>query len=161
MDMIDGDGRMCGSAWRWVLGWGAALLTVAGMGAGCDSGSETASPGAEAPVRTDRYEGVAATVAKLPTEAASLMLAHEDMPAFKNAAGDAVGMGPMTMPFPLDADLPADALDGFSVGDPVRFDFRVHWSPRGIPDYAITAIRPATQTATPPATQTTNQTTTP
>ena len=88
MDMIDGDGRMCGSAWRWVLGWGAALLMVAGVGAGCDKGSETASPGAEAPVRTDRYEGVAATVTKLPTEAASLMLAHEDMPAFKNAAGE-------------------------------------------------------------------------
>ena len=52
---------------------------------------------------------------------------HENIPSFKNAKGEVVGMGSMEMPFPLAAGV---SLDGFKVGDRVTLTFAVWRSPR-------------------------------
>ncbi|HYE03565.1 MAG TPA: copper-binding protein [Phycisphaerales bacterium] len=52
---------------------------------------------------------------------------HEAIDTFKNARGETVGMGAMTMHFPL---APGVALEGVEVGDVVELTFEVWSRPR-------------------------------
>ena len=74
-------------------------------------------------------------IVALPTDDRPMQINHEAIPDFKNAAGEEVGMGAMTMPFPL-----ADGVDisDLQVGDPVEFTFEVRWS--SDEKYHITSI---------------------
>lgn len=67
---------------------------------------------------------------KTPQAGAEISLFHEDMPEFRSATGEVVGMESMSMPFPV-AD--AALLDGLAVGDRVRFEFEVRWEGKGHP----------------------------
>lgn len=80
------------------------------------------SPEASGPVQT--YE-VAGVITRLPERPGTeLMIRHDEIPDFTNAAGEVVGMSKMTMGFPI-----ADGvnLSNFAVGDSVRFTFVVRW----------------------------------
>jgi hypothetical protein len=80
------------------------------------------SPEPSGPLQT--YE-VAGVITRLPEgPGTELMIRHDEIPDFTNAAGEVVGMGKMTMGFPV-----ADGvdLDNFAVGDSVQFTFVVRW----------------------------------
>jgi Cu/Ag efflux protein CusF len=125
------------SGWLSVLAVMALLVSAAACGGGgepaqpagegTDSASSqgadsAASPGAD--VYTVRGE-----ITQLPApdrEGSELMVRHEPMPEFKNAKGEVVGMGAMTMPFPLAEGV---SLEGLSVGDEVSLTFEVQFEP--------------------------------
>ena len=74
--------------------------------------------------------------AKIPAEA---------MPDFVGVSGEVEGMDSMTMPFPVAAEVD---LDGFAVGDPVRFDLEVDWqADRPIAVTAMVKLPPETELA--------------
>ena len=95
-------------------------------------------------VRVDVYEGILGEISALPGSlpGEDMKIRHEHIPDFKSETGEVhvaadgvTGMKSMTMPFPLSEGL---SLDGFSVGDKVRFSFRVNWG-GGVP-WELTAI---------------------
>ncbi len=88
-------------------------------------------------VRTDVYDGILGVITSMPVEgdpSSESKIHHEHIPAFKTKSGTintnkngTTGMNAMDMPFP-----PAEGLDldGFAVGDKVRFSFAVNWGGR-------------------------------
>ncbi len=66
----------------------------------------------------------------------AIYIHHAAIPEYRDDTGAVVGMGTMTMPFPLAKGVTADGLDP---GDPVAFTFAVTWKPRS--GYEITEIR--------------------
>jgi Cu/Ag efflux protein CusF len=104
----------------------AFLLLVAP--AGCERPPET-------PPESYR---VRAQVRQLPAPNAArgeIYVRHEAVPGFKDADGEAVGMGSMSMSFPL-ADVGLAA--GLAVGDRIEMTFEVSW--HGGHPLAVTAI---------------------
>lgn len=85
-------------------------------------------------VRTDTYEGILGRISALPIEgdpSSQLRIYHEHIPTFRTKQGTVFvnsagvpGMNAMDMEFP-----PAEgvSLDGFAIGDKVRFSFDVNW----------------------------------
>lgn len=65
-----------------------------------------------------------------------LSIKHEAIPDFKHRDNVVHGMKAMTMPFPVDESV---SLDGFEVGDLVRFTFVTVWGEH-YPEYRITEI---------------------
>ena len=128
---------------RNVTGWVGvvALLALLGSGVACGGGSEpgqAASEGAASASSQGADSGsqqgvdvytVRGGSTQLPApdrEGSELMVRHEPMPEFKNAKGEVVGMGAMTMPFPIAEGV---SLDGLSVGDKVSLTFEVQFEP--------------------------------
>jgi Cu/Ag efflux protein CusF len=66
----------------------------------------------------------------------AIYIRHVAIPDYKDDTGAVVGMGSMTMPFPLAKGV---ALDGLAPGDPVEFTFVVTWEPKS--GYEVTEIR--------------------
>jgi Copper binding periplasmic protein CusF len=102
--------------------------------AGHDHGDEATEHVDENVVRTDLYEGVLGELIFIP-EAGDMKrhpkIHHVQIPDFKKIDGtvsmtpDGIpGMRSMTMEFPLAQGV---SLDGYSVGDKVKFSFRVNW----------------------------------
>lgn len=85
-------------------------------------------------VRTDTYEDILGKISALPIEGdplSQLRIYHEHIPTFRTKQGTVFvnsagvpGMNAMDMEFP-----PAEgvSLDGFAIGDKVRFTFDVNW----------------------------------
>ena len=106
---------------------GALLLALAVLIAAC--GAETD----QGPVQIYDVRGV---VAQLPAgPGKELMIEHEEIPDFVGASGDTVGMEEMTMGFPVAEGV---SLEGFAVGDSVRFTFEVRWN--GSPPLRLTRM---------------------
>lgn len=124
---------------RFVIAFVSLALIVAGVGLlAVMPGCSEAEPAPNGP----RGRGpVAATyttrgkIEALPSASGDLSILHEPIPEFKDKDGTVVGMGTMSMPFPLAAGV---SLDGLSVGDAVEFDFSVWWRPRVA--YEVTRI---------------------
>jgi hypothetical protein len=137
---------------------GAALIACAMTLASCNDPSATPSAQdahdhaddhsghdhADSGVRTDSYEGILGEIASLPGDmpGEDMQIRHEHIPGFKSESGEVhvsadgvPGMKSMTMPFPLGEGV---SLDGYSVGDKVRFSFRVNWG--GDTPWELTAI---------------------
>lgn len=95
---------------------------------GCGSKQAPPKPRtvANAPVETYTTRGV---VVALPDPkrkgSPDLELHHESVPSLKDRDGTVVGMGEMTMPFPLAEGV---TLEGVSVGDKLEVTFSVDWS---------------------------------
>lgn len=66
----------------------------------------------------------------------SIYIRHEPIPEYRDETGAVVGMGSMTMPFPLARGV---SIADLAPGDPVAFTFAVTWQPRS--GYEITEIR--------------------
>jgi Cu/Ag efflux protein CusF len=118
-----------------------ALAALLVSGISCGGGSEpgqTSSEGADSASSQAADAGssqgvdvytVRGEITQLPDpdrEGSELMVRHEPMPEFKNAKGEVVGMGAMTMPFPLAEGV---SVDGLSVGDKVSLTFEVQFEP--------------------------------
>lgn len=96
-------------------------------------------------MRTDVYEGVIGEIKFIPEAGDTKLhpkIRHVQIPTFKKMDGkvamspDGVpGMKSMTMEFPLGEGV---SLDGYAVGDKVRFSFEAHWGERV--SWEITAI---------------------
>jgi Cu/Ag efflux protein CusF len=107
---------------------GLALLAACG-------GGEKAKQAAPAP---DVYH-TRGVVEKLPSATGpdhAIYIHHVAIPEYRDDTGAVVGMGTMTMPFPLAKGL---KIDGLAPGDPVAFTFAVTWKPRS--GYEITELR--------------------
>ena len=102
---------------------------------------------AEATVRTDEYVGILGELTFVPEAGDTKRhpkIHHVHIPTFKRADGsvptspDGIsGMRSMTMEFPLAEGV---SIDGYSVGDKVRFSFRVNWG--GAIAWEMTGIEP-------------------
>lgn len=126
--------RTRGRVFRYLLA-GAALYIglTAGLTAGCARQGRDAGEG-EGRVYTVRGE-----VRQLPNPAqpgSGLYILHQEIPDFTNREGQAVGMEPMTMPFPVAEEV---SLEGVQPGDPVEFELLVDWE--GSPEVQITGLR--------------------
>jgi Cu/Ag efflux protein CusF len=66
----------------------------------------------------------------------ALYIRHAAIPDYRDDTGAVVGMGSMTMPFPLAKGV---AIDGLAPGDPVEFTFVVTWQPKS--GYEVSEIR--------------------
>lgn len=71
--------------------------------------------------------------------ASDFVVQHEEITGFKDAAGDAVGMEAMAMPFPTLAE--GVTLDGFAVGDVIEMVFVVTYDGTA-PRYPVVRIAP-------------------
>tara|TARA_R110000868_G_scaffold119469_2_gene317080 strand:- start:430639 stop:431214 length:576 start_codon:yes stop_codon:yes gene_type:complete len=102
--------------------------------AGHNHGEEAAEQVDENVVRTDVYEDVVGELTFIP-EAGDMKrhpkIHHVQIPDFKKIDGSIAmtpdgipGMRSMTMEFPLSQGM---SLNGYSVGDKVKFSFRVNW----------------------------------
>lgn len=88
----------------------------------------------DAEARMDVYTGVRGEIKSMPTDGIAgddAKFRHAQIVDFKSADGSIpvtadgiAGMRSMTMPFPM-AD--GVSLDGYSVGDKIKFDFEVSW----------------------------------
>jgi Cu/Ag efflux protein CusF len=58
------------------------------------------------------------------SRAAMLQIHHERIPEFKDRDGKVVGMNAMVMPF---KPAPGISIEGFRVGDEIRFTFEHRW----------------------------------
>jgi hypothetical protein len=123
---------------RLVVAFLSLTLIVAGVGLlavlpGCSpSAPKPASSTKGTPAATYTARG---KIASLPTASSDMYLQHEAIPTFKDKDGKVVGMGTMTMPFPLAKGV---TTDGLAVGDGVEFEFSVWWQPRV--SYEVTRI---------------------
>lgn len=95
-------------------------------------GSDT--PSGDAPPDVYSTRGIVRALPSADQPGSELQIRHEELPDFKSADGEVVGMKSMTMPFPAGAEL----LDGVSVGDKVSFDFEVRWT--GSPPMRVTRL---------------------
>jgi hypothetical protein len=66
----------------------------------------------------------------------AIYIRHAALPEFRDETGAVVGMGTMTMPFPLARGV---SIADLAPGDPVAFTFAVTWKPHS--GYEITEIR--------------------
>jgi hypothetical protein len=100
-----------------------SLLLFVFVGTGCGGQSE---PPPRTGVQTYEVSGV---IARLPEgPGTELMISHEEIPDFVNAAGDTVGMKAMTMGFPVSDQID---LTEFAAGDSVLIRFEVRWGQPG------------------------------
>ncbi|HPO92968.1 MAG TPA: copper-binding protein [Phycisphaerales bacterium] len=120
---------------KYALGVAMIGVCCCGLIGGCEdkpagSGSER-SPAAGTADRgepTGVYE-VRGEISSLPDAAkpgSELRIRHEAIPDFKDASGAIIGMNAMVMPFPL---APGVSLEGFKVGDKVKFTFAAWMQP--------------------------------
>jgi Cu/Ag efflux protein CusF len=96
------------------------LVTSAGVATACDG--DKALPAADAVYDTRGTLRSLPGSGDLPDK---VMIHHEALPSFKNAAGTVVGMESMAMAF-----TPADGLSlaGLAAGDDVAITFEVRWN---------------------------------
>ena len=109
----------------------AALLTLLAA-CGDDGAARKAAPAPD----VYRTQGV---VEKLPQPGGpdhAIYIRHAAIPEYRDETGAVVGMGTMTMPFPLARGV---SIADLAPGDPVAFTFAVTWKPRS--GYEITEIR--------------------
>ncbi len=99
---------MTKSTWMWV-----ALLAVL---AACKKDA----PAAE---KHDRYT-VKGTVKSVTAAANRVVIAHEEIPSFKDREGQAVGMMAMSMPFAVEKSVD---LSNLAPGTRVEFTFETRW----------------------------------
>lgn len=111
-----------------ILGGVAFLAALAG----CGDGSKSSPPAAG-----DVYHarGVVERLPQADGPDKALYIHHEPIPGYRDETGAVVGMGSMTMPFPLARGV---ATAGLAPGDSVAFTFVVTWKPRS--GYEITEI---------------------
>jgi hypothetical protein len=102
--------------------------------AACGSG-KTPPEGTVAP-DVYRTRGVVERLPQADGPDHAIYIHHAAIPEYRDDTGAVVGMGTMTMPFPLAKGV---AIDGLAPGDPVAFTFVVTWKPRS--GYEITEIR--------------------
>ncbi len=107
---------------------GLALLVA------CGNGSE--SPPAATTPDVYRTRGIVERLPQPDGPDKAIYIRHAAIPEYRDDTGAVVGMGTMTMPFPLAKGV---TLDGLDPGDPVAFTFAVTWKPRS--GYAITELR--------------------
>ena len=94
------------------------LILLAFLFCACSGGPEEPT----GPVQVYDVRGV---VARLPEgPGTELMITHEEIADFVNAAGDTVGMKAMTMGFPVAEGI---ELQAFAPGDSVQIRFEVRW----------------------------------
>ena len=119
------------------------LLTLAaaacsGSGQGEDVAIESESGWGEG-ASIDRYT-LRGEIVGLPDAAdpdRSVKVHHEAIPDFRSAEGEIVGMGSMTMPFPVADGL---KLDGFADGDKIEMTLEVNRDLEARPPYRITRV---------------------
>jgi Cu/Ag efflux protein CusF len=104
-----------------------ALLLVAAC-------SSTPKEEPASPVQSYTVNGVIRQLPEAPGN--ELMIEHEAIADFVNAAGDTVGMHAMTMGFPVDEGVD---LEGFAPGDSIRFRFEVRWG--GTPPLRLVSLQ--------------------
>lgn len=133
-------GSACAAAFAVLVG--AAL-------AGCSERPASPPPASdEAPAETSAAAGdvqidtytVRGEIEELPEPGrpmSALRIHHEAIDNFVNRAGKVVGMGSMTMEFPVAEGV---SLEGLAVGQKVEFTFAMARTPTG--GYRVTAIRP-------------------
>lgn len=119
-------------------------LALAVLGSGCEDRPQQAS---EQPAEKTRGEptgiytvrGVVISLPdpKKPGGGSDLQIRHERIPEFKDAAGVAIGMNAMIMPFPLAKGV---TLDGVAVDDKVEFTFAA-WMQPGQRGWELRTIR--------------------
>ena len=113
-----------------VAGAGALAVAAAATVGGC---------GRKLPVAAADVYTVRGVVEQLPPAAGpdrELYIHHAAIPEFRNERGKVVGMGSMTMPFPVAPGVP---LAGIAPGDAVEFTFAISWKrPAG---YQLIRIR--------------------
>ncbi|MEM8996610.1 MAG: copper-binding protein [Acidobacteriota bacterium] len=105
---------------------GAAALALGLLAAGCEAPAPE-----DIPATAYETRGI---IRQLPSGApgSELFIHHEPIPDFVSMEGEVVGMGAMTMSFPV-AD--ATELEALAVGDRVSFSLIVDWD--GSPPIAI------------------------
>src|SRR5690349_20165132 len=97
-----------------------AGLSILGLllATGCGKGEKGGPPADQ----TYRTRGM---VEELPAPPSNeIMIHHEPIPDFINAAGEKVGMNSMVMPFAVGRGVDTS---GLKVGDPVEFTFEIRW----------------------------------
>lgn len=102
--------------------------------AACGDGSK--STPAVAVADTYHTRGVVEQLPQADGSYEAIYIRHVAVPEYKDDTGAVVGMGSMTMPFPLAKGV---VLAGLAPGDPVEFTFVVTWEPKS--GYEITEIR--------------------
>jgi len=120
-----------------VAGLMAGGLAIGGCSESEDGSIEHTEQTADEATRVDVYEGVLGELKFVPGEGdvgRGVEIRHMQIPEFKREDGtvavsrDGVaGMKSMAMEFPL-AD--GVSVDGYGVGDKIRFSFRVFWGER-------------------------------
>ena len=114
---------------------GVAVVVVLGVAVPAAFGG----CGRKAPVSVADVYTVRGVVEKLPQAGGpdrELFIRHAPIPDFRDEHGKVVGMGSMTMPFPVADGVP---LAGIAPGDPVEFAFAIRWKqPAG---YQVIRIR--------------------
>lgn len=93
--------------------------------AGCARENDGAVAVAEV-VHTYTVRGRIVSLPAADDPASELRIHHEAIDSFKSASGEAAPMKAMTMTFPPAKGV---SLNGFAVGDPVEFVFRMQWEP--------------------------------
>jgi Cu/Ag efflux protein CusF len=110
-----------------------ALLALGSAAGGC---TEERGSSAEEGSVVHHYTARGRIRALPENEGGKVAIRHEPIPSFRDRNGKEVGMDAMTMPFPPAEGL---SLEGLSVGDPVRFRFRVQWAPQ--PSYRLLQVK--------------------
>ena len=78
-----------------------------------------------APPATYQVRGLVRQLPDPEHPSRALMIHHEAIPDFKDERGEMVGMGAMTMPFPV---VDPALLEGLATGDKVAFELEVAWN---------------------------------
>lgn len=123
---------------RIVIAFISLALIFAGVGLlavlpGCESKSPAPTTGSRGPAAATYT--VRGKVESLPASASDdIVIQHEPIADFKDKDAKIVGMGSMSMPFPLAEGV---KTDGLAPGDIVEFEFVVWWNPVA---YRVTRI---------------------
>ena len=121
---------------RVVIAFISLALIFAGVGLlavlpACSQSGTPAAKGSAAASYTVRGK-----IESLPAGDTDLTIQHEPIPTFKDKDGTTVGMGTMSMPFPLAQGV---SVEGLAEGDVVEFEFSVWLQPRVA--YEVTRIK--------------------
>ena len=95
-------------------------MALAAVPSGCGSGS----PAPTSPAQDYEVRGEVVRLPGAGDPAREIWLRHEAIPGFRDERGQAVGMGSMTMQFPLAEQV---SVADLAVGDVVRFHLQVRW----------------------------------
>lgn len=119
---------------RGLAGRLSATLAAAALALGACAGGGGAAPAA-GDVDTYETRGVVVRVPDPADPLSNLAIRHEAIDDFRSIDGEVVGMGSMSMPFPL-----ADGVDlgAIAPGDKVAFTLEVEWE--GEPPYRVSRI---------------------